>query len=259
MKQAVLRAHVRAINDCNQRGGRTLSLVDLLDAGSVDLPLAAYLAAAMRGGASLLVGARPGGAGKTAVMCALLNWLPDRTVIRPVDSPAVLEAGKEDASPQNTCYLAHEIGAGPYYAYIWGSSARAFFGLAARGHITASNLHADTLQETQDQLCRENGVPSTHLDAVTLKVYLHMERGRGWAVRRWISEVYESDGNGDHLLWMGADKAKFFRQAASDIVSPDQEDLYIGLLTKLSQRGIRHIDQVRRAAVKQDSTQGRTI
>ena len=81
MSQAAIRAHVRAINDCNQRGGRMLSLVDLLDAGSVDLPLAAYLAAAMRGGASLLVGARPGGAGKTAVMCALLNWIPDHTII----------------------------------------------------------------------------------------------------------------------------------------------------------------------------------
>jgi hypothetical protein len=47
-----------------------LSLVDLIEAGTVDLPLAAYPAAAMRS-ASLLVGARPGDAGKTAVMCAL--------------------------------------------------------------------------------------------------------------------------------------------------------------------------------------------
>jgi len=35
-----IRAHVRAINDCNQRGGRMLSLVDLVDAGTVDLTLA---------------------------------------------------------------------------------------------------------------------------------------------------------------------------------------------------------------------------
>jgi len=35
-----------------------LSLVDLIDAGTVDLSLAAYLAAAMCAGASLLVGAR---------------------------------------------------------------------------------------------------------------------------------------------------------------------------------------------------------
>ena len=250
MNQAVLRAHVQAINDCNQRGGRMLSLVDLLDAGSVDLPLAAYLAATMRAGASLLVGARPGGAGKTAVMCALLNWLPDHTVIRPVDSPAVLEAGQGDVSPQNHCYLAHEIGAGPYYAYIWGSRARAFFGLAARGYIVASNLHADTLQETHDQLCRENGVIPAHLDAVTLKVYLRMERAGGWAMRRWISQVYESDGTRDRLLWTGDRAGHFARQAASDVVSPDQENLYAGVLTEMAQRGIRHIDQVRRVLIE---------
>jgi hypothetical protein len=77
-----------------------------------------------------------------------------------------------------------------------------------------------------------------------------MERGRGWVVRRWISEVYESDGTGDRLLWMGAEKDSFFRQAASDIVSPDQESLYAGFLNKMVRRDIRHIGQVRRAVVE---------
>jgi type IV secretory pathway ATPase VirB11/archaellum biosynthesis ATPase len=67
-----------------------LSLVDLIEAGTLDLPLAAYLAAAMRAGASLMVGARPGGAGKTVVMCALLNFLPDDTVIRACGQPGGL-------------------------------------------------------------------------------------------------------------------------------------------------------------------------
>ena len=52
--QAQLDAHVREIERCNQRGGRMLSLVDLLEAGSVDLPLAGYLAAAMRNSVKLL-------------------------------------------------------------------------------------------------------------------------------------------------------------------------------------------------------------
>ena len=136
--QAKLDAHVREIERCNQRGGRMLSLIDLLDAGSVDLPLAAYLAAVMRGGASLLVGARPGGAGKTAVMCALLNFLPDRTAIRPVAHLAILAQELQDTQFGQTCYLAHEIGAGSWYAYVWGEQARTFFQLAARGHIVAS-------------------------------------------------------------------------------------------------------------------------
>jgi hypothetical protein len=234
------------MNDCNQRGGRMLSLVDLIDAGSVDLSLAAYLAAAMRLGASVLVGARPGGAGKTAVMCALLNFLPDHTAIRPVDRPAVLDAGMHDARLGETCYLAHEVGAGSWYAYVWGRDARVFFRLAAQGHTIASNLHADTLQETTDQLCRENGVAPAHLNAVTLKIYLRMRRSRVHAVRRWIHQVYECDGSQDRLLWTGDMDGRFSRQADSAFVSSAQMNVYLGLLTVLRQKNVRHIEDIRR-------------
>ena len=229
-----------------------LSLVDLIDAGTVDLPLAAYLAATMRSGTSLLVGARPGGAGKTAVMCALLNFLPDHTVIRPVDSPAVLAHGQRDARPGDTCYLAHEIGSGYYYAYVWGNEARAFFRLAAQGHIIASNLHADTLEETRDQLCRENGVAPAHLDAVTLKLYLRVERAGGWAVRRRVSHVYESDGTHTRLLWTSDGSGTFTRHepVESAIVSPEQERKYADFLNTLLRQDVRLIGDVRRALVQ---------
>jgi hypothetical protein len=251
MNESALRAHVNAINDCNQRGGRMLSLVDLIDAETIDLPLASYLAATMRSGASLLVGARPGGAGKTAVMCALLNFLPDRTAIRPVDSRAALADGQQ-AGPGQLCFLAHEISNAPYYAYVWGNEARAFFGLVDQGHIIASNLHADTLEETRAQLCQENGVPQAHLDAVTLKVYLQIERRGGWAMRRWVSRVYESDGRGDRLLWRGDKNGSFTRQGppGSAIVSPAQEHKYAQFLTTLLRQDVRRISDVRRALIQ---------
>lgn len=246
MDDLALYAHVNAIDDCNQRGGRMLSLIDLLDAGTVDLDLAAYLAAAMRGGASLLVGARPGGAGKTAVMCALLNFLPDHAAIRAVDSQAVLNAGLRDDHYGDTCYLAHEIGSGYYYAYVWGGQARAFFRLAAQGHIVASNLHADTLEETHDQLCRENGANPAHLDAVALKLYLRVERALS-GVRRWVSHVYESDGKQDCLIWTGDRSGAFTRQADSRLVPPEEEQRYADFLTTLHRQGVRYIGDVRRA------------
>jgi hypothetical protein len=229
-----------------------LSLVDLIEAGTVDLPLAAYLAAAMRSGASLLVGARPGGAGKTAVMCALLNFLPDHTVIRAVDSRAVLEEGQRDDKPGRTCYLAHEISSASYYAYVWGNEARALFGLAADGHIIASNLHADTLEETGDQLCRENGVARAHLDALTLKIFLEIKRTAGWSMRRWVGCVYESDGRKDRLLWTKGKGGMFVRHELfeSVVVSRKQEEEYVEFLAGLLRRGVRHIDDVRRALVK---------
>jgi hypothetical protein len=248
--ERAIRDHVQAINECNQRGGRMLSLVDLLDAQSVDLPLAAYLAAAAQAGASFLVGARPGGAGKTAVMCALANFLPADTAIRAVDGHAVLAEAQRDARPGEVCYLAHEVGRGSYYAYVWGREARAFFRLAARGHTIATNLHADTLDETQDQLCREIGVEPAHLAAVRLKVYLRTERMAGWAMRRWIDSVYESDGSQDRLLWSKGGDATFTRQGPSEIVSPAQEESCAAFLAALLRQGTRRIEDVRRALLQ---------
>ena len=111
---------MRALNACNQRGGRILSLFDLLEDDSVSLPLAGYLAAAMRSGVSLLVGANPGRTGKTTVMCALLNFLPNGVALQAVEGRAVLSRA-EHAPPGKACYMVHEVSpATYYYAYIWG-------------------------------------------------------------------------------------------------------------------------------------------
>ncbi|MGC9396776.1 MAG: hypothetical protein ACP5J4_18170 [Anaerolineae bacterium] len=243
--------HIHALDACNQRGGRMLSLIDLLDAGTVDLPLAAYLAAAMRHGASLLVGARPGGAGKTAVMAALLNFLPDAMTIQAVGSRAVLDMAAQDPKPGATCYLAHEIGDGFYYAYLWDDEARDFFALAALGHTIATNLHADTLEETYDQLCLENGVAPAHLAAVTLKVYLRIDRSDRLDFKRRVSHVYESDGVEDRLLWHRNRYGTFERQdVESAIVSPVEETACARFLTGLRRRNVRHIEDVRRALLE---------
>jgi hypothetical protein len=241
---------VQAINACNQRGGRMLSLVDLIDAETVDLSVASYLAAVMRHGASLIVGARPGGAGKTTVMCALLNFLPDHTAIRPVDGPLNLRTGNIDQNAGSMCYLAHEIGAGPYYAYVWGEQARKFFHLASCGHLITSNLHADTLEETRDQLVRQNGIAPADLSAVQLKVYLRVERAKGWAVKRRVSHVYESNNHCEQLIWQRDADGAIRRQTQSSLVSAAQEDAYGSFLYQLLQEDTRRIEQVRLALLK---------
>jgi len=245
-----VRQHTRAIDRCNQRGGRMLSLIDLIDAGTLDLPAAAYLAAMMRSGASLLVGANPGSAGKTTIMAALLNLLPDHTTIKAVDSQTVLRTALADADYGATCYVAHEISPARYYAYIWDSEARLFFRLGAEGHIIASNLHADTLEETREQLCSENGVEPAHLAAVTLKLYIRMDRCR-WDVDRRVSHVYEGDGQEDRLIWTSDSPGAFTRhELESAVVSPTDEETYIRFLESLRTRGIRRIEDVRRALLQ---------
>jgi hypothetical protein len=256
---ASLSAHIRVLRDCNQRGGRLLSLIDLIDAGTVDLDLAAYMAAVMRSGGSLLVGARPGGAGKTAVMVALLNFLPNETALQPIEGPVVLRRGLSDDAFGRTCYLAHEIGEGFYYAYLWDDQARAFFELAARGHIIASNLHADTLAEARAQLIDGNGVDRAGVDAVTLKVFLRLGRGANLRLTRWVSHVYESRGSSeptwpegtgqDRLIWVGERRGRFVRQAKSNVVSPEEEAGCRTFLEQLLKDNLRTIEDVRQAVV----------
>jgi hypothetical protein len=134
------------IDRCNQRGGRMLSIVDLLEAGTMTRDQAAYSLAAISRGASFMVGALPGGAGKTTVMGALLNLVPKDVELVPADSEEAIEVGLRDQT-RRCCYICHEIGDGPYYAYLWGSPLRRYFDLPSTGHMLATNLHADTFDQ----------------------------------------------------------------------------------------------------------------
>ena len=53
-----------------------LSVIDLIKAGTLNIAQAAWLALRILDGDSFLIGARPGAAGKTTVMGALLGLLP---------------------------------------------------------------------------------------------------------------------------------------------------------------------------------------
>ena len=99
--------HCQEIERCNQRGGRMLSAVDLLSANTVTPDLAACLLAAIRGGASFMVGAQPGGAGKTTVMGALLNFVPANVELRPADGCLWPPAGwlsRRSSSGRSACW-----------------------------------------------------------------------------------------------------------------------------------------------------------
>jgi len=245
-----IKSHVSILEGCNQRGGRMLTLVDLIEVGTVDLSLAAYLAAVMRSRGSLLVGARPGGAGKTTVMVALLNFLPDEMVIRPIDGRISLLHALHDTEFGKTCYLAHEIGHGFYYGYVWGEQARQFMSLAGQGHTIASNLHADTLSELRAQLCEQNRVDPQDLSAVALKVFLRVARGHDFRPQRWVSYVFEAVEGEDRLIWTGHAPGIFKRQAESALISREAEHVCRELLEMLRAKGLRTMTQVRRAVVE---------
>jgi len=184
-----------------------LSVFDLLAAKTLDLDLAAYLMARISKGASFMVGAVPGGAGKTTVMCALLNFVPaDVTLI--AATPEALYGAADEAVSRRACYVCHEIGSGAYYAYLWADALRTYCGLSERGHTLATNLHADDLEQARNQLCVANGVQANHFNKFELLIFLRVKGGY-FDAHRWIDLVYSSDGSSEHeLIFTASDRLK---------------------------------------------------
>jgi len=231
--------HCREIDRCNQRGARMLSIVDLLEAGTVTGELAAYSLAAISGGASFMVGAVPGGAGKTTVMGALLNFVPADVELAPADGLAAVYEGLEESGIRR-CYICHEIGAGPYYAYLWDEPLRRYFDLPAAGHMLATNLHADTLGQAQDQVCSTNGVEPVAFRRMNLAYFLAVE-GRGWKAARRIVTVWESNGSSDHE--MVYEDGRFIRP--SKLVTDTALESAAETIGRILSTGMRTIAQVR--------------
>ncbi len=175
--------NLREIESLNQRGGRMLSVVDLIADGTLDVPCAGYLLAEVTRGASFLCAAGPGGVGKTTLMAGLLSFLPPTERIVTVTDP-----GDIDEPDGAVCYLCHEIGAGGYFGYMWGDDAAKFFSLGARGRIAAT-LHADSVAELSQQLLGpHNRVVPADLAGIGLLAFMVREGGK-----RRVSSVHEAD------------------------------------------------------------------
>jgi hypothetical protein len=249
--------HCYEIERCNQRGGRMLSVVDLIDAGTMNVELAAYLLGAVSSGSSFLAGAVPGGAGKTAVMCALLNFIPpDVRIVAASSGSVVRGASKRQAGPP-ACYLCHEIGAGRYFAYLWGRDARDFFNLTSAGHVVATNLHADTIGQTRDQLCGTNKVPEADFRRVNLMLFLRVVRAGG-RIKRRIAAVYHSDGNEPHTFVYGWEPSSdaYVRTSSSTTSDSQALDHHKKFIESLCNADVRHIADVRTRVINHIETRG---
>ena len=122
----------------------SIPLARLVATGTLELPVAAFLAAAVRRRWSLAVVAAPSGAGKTTLLSALLPWLPPGTRryylrggFEPfafLDDPA--------AEPETSVLLCNEIS--PHLPiYLWGDGVARLLEARKRGFQIASTAHAD--------------------------------------------------------------------------------------------------------------------
>jgi hypothetical protein len=260
-------SNAREIDSLNQRGGRTLSLVDLIEAGTIPPDLAAAAAFAVSRGASLLTAALRGGAGKTTLMAALLMFLPPgERVVTTADARTIADLAHAPADPP-VCALAHEIGSGAWYGYIWGRAVPAWFGLLGRGARLASCLHADTLEELRAVITGELAVPPETLDRIGLILFMRAFHG-GLRARRRVTSAWFGSADG-HVPVCDYDPGRdAFRGAAPEQLAPalrpvtglDAGENLAGIrrtrafLDAMAGAGVRDADQIRRHWLAQSPT-----
>ncbi len=163
--------NMEEIRRTNQRGGRCLSIIDLIDAGTISTEAAGFCWTAIQAGSPFITGAVPGGAGKTTLMAALLGFLPPGEQIVTVKDHTVLQRIENNPPDSPVCLLAHEIGEGPWFAYIWGETAARFFSLNERNHRPVTCLHADTPEDTESILTT-CGVSPEDIQSISLHLYI---------------------------------------------------------------------------------------
>ena len=240
--------HCQELNRCNQRGGRMLSIFDLLAAKTLDLDLAAYLMARISKGASFMVGSVPGGAGKTTVMCALLNFVPADIPLIAATPEAVYQAAN-GRSKQSACYICHEVGSGYYFAYLWADELRAYCSLSEHGHILATNLHADNLEQARNQVCNTNGVLDEHFNKFELLIFLCIEN-HYLKAKRWIEEVYSGNGSSGHELIFHANDKRMLDENAKHYMADSEYVAACRDFLKKIPPGVRTIEDTRRHVVE---------
>lgn len=190
------------IESLNQRGGRMLSFVDLIEAGTISDEMAAFCLCAIANGASFLTAARPGGVGKTTVLAVLLGFLPPEVEIRTVDGSAVIAKAKKEDPSAPRCYLPHEIGSGHWYGYIWGDDVVELFTLKEGNRRIASCIHVDTVDELGDVLTSPPlGVAEGSFRDLELSLFMKREGGYVRSKRRVCSLCEASDGDEHHELF----------------------------------------------------------
>lgn len=213
------------VNRANQRGGRMLSVVDLIERGTLTLEQGSWLLRRILEGSSFLVGATPGGAGKTAVMGALLTMLPEESEVH------LTEGTRWKRAPEGACLVAYELNDSFYEAYIWGEDVRMFARLGTQGRRLVSNLHADTIQEAREQIVDQCGATEAEFCAFSLFIPISVGGGFGRS-DRVVKTIFQADSAVRPGCWQEAE--------------PQRDHAIATFLEGLLSEGVRQIESVRR-------------
>jgi hypothetical protein len=161
------------------------SIIELINRGALDTRLAAFLWLALEQRSSLFVTATPPEAGKTTMLTALLDFLPEDVELIYLrgwyERFSFLDEGRD---PSTFYLLSNEISS-HLPTYLWGRGVRRLFEAADAGYSMAATVHADGAREVLDLLARYPlEVPRAHLAHVKLVLTLSYRRVKEKQLRR---------------------------------------------------------------------------
>ncbi len=190
-----------------------LTPVDIMEFGTVDAAMLAYLWMAIENGKSMLI-AGPTAAGKTSLLNALSLFIPPGLKIVSIEDtpelrlphpnwvPEVARSGfgfGETESGEVTLddLLKESLRQRPDYIIVGevrGEEAYILFQQIATGHPGMSTIHASSLDKVMDRLTtRPINLPGSLIENLDLIVFIKRVRRRGQYVRR-VEAVYELEG-----------------------------------------------------------------
>lgn len=159
--------------------GRTdenLSILNVIDFGTIDFKLAGLLWLLMEHRASALVAAGPSFVGKTTLMHTLLDFLPPdihQVTLRGYDEDFKDLGGEK---PEKTYLVTEEI-SNHSYEYLWGSQVVKAFELLPKGYALGGTIHARNVQEVAYVL-NAHGLPMPLIAGLGVVITMQVTPGR---------------------------------------------------------------------------------
>jgi flagellar protein FlaI len=163
-----------------------LSVIELMEAGTMPAKLAAVFWLGLERGASFAFAADPPSAGKTTVLTALLTFVTADTVVYFTQGWGETFDLPLPDGDHPTYLMVNEM-SDDLPVYSWGPYVVHIFELMGKGYSMCTTMHADTVEEVVEQLEGE-GVPREQLAELTFVVPLAIAR-RGGRVLRRVGEV----------------------------------------------------------------------
>lgn len=165
--------------------GDPLSIVQLVNQGTLDARSAAFLWIAMEQRASLIVAAEPMEAGKTTMLTALLDFLPPEVeTIYLRGWYERFEFLEDDRDPAATYLLSNEISS-HLPIYMWGHGVRRMFEAAGAGYGIGATVHEQNAEGVLRLLSNYPlEVPDSLLTSIDLVVTLSYRQRAGRDLRR---------------------------------------------------------------------------